>query len=388
MINFISLDSFSQTYESIHGYLSLVICLLGIALNFFNIIVLTRKHMISSTNAILTTLAVSDFIAMFVYIPAAIKFYSIIESKNCGENSLFWTAYALFYVNVSVTMHSISIWLTILLAFFRYVYICHNELGKRLCTMKNTNISIIITTAICIFMCLPSYLLSKIIQVDCIDNSTNITINTYNIIQSDIDKISNGFVFRITFFIQAFCVKLIPCFLLIILSTLLVYSVRVANRNNNKLLELGRNKRENERSKEYNRTNIMLILVCFLFFITEFPQGVLAFLSIIFESKNFHEEVYMKLGDVMDLLAIINSATNFILYCLMSNVFRNTFKMIFCRIFCFKPSNLQNRNFYRNSSLATNFSTRMQHKVRNNAFEENFKINESSEIKKLNIVRF
>ena len=67
--NYTRLDYFSDWYGSIHGYTSLVVCLLGVALNFFNIIVLTRKHMISSTNAILTALAVSDFMAMIVYIP-------------------------------------------------------------------------------------------------------------------------------------------------------------------------------------------------------------------------------------------------------------------------------------------------------------------------------
>jgi hypothetical protein len=147
------------------------------------------------------------------------------------------------------------------------------------------------------------------------------------------------------------------------------------------LLELGRNKRENERSKEYNRTNIMLVLVCFLFFITECPQGVLAFLSIIFESRNFHEEVYMKLGDVMDLLAIINSSTNFILYCLMSRVFRNTFKMFFCKIFCFKSMNFKKtNNVSRNTTLVRNYSIRIKQKV---CYGENLKLNENFEIKKL-----
>lgn len=35
-------------------------------------------------------------------------------------------------------------------------------------------------------------------------------------------------------------------------------------------------------------------------------------------------------GDVMDILALINSAINFILYCAMSRQFRKTFNLLFC----------------------------------------------------------
>ena len=37
------LDDFSEQYRGVHGYLSLVVCLLGTVLNLLNIAVLTRK---------------------------------------------------------------------------------------------------------------------------------------------------------------------------------------------------------------------------------------------------------------------------------------------------------------------------------------------------------
>jgi hypothetical protein len=127
------LDSYSKWYsESVHGYLSLSVSVIGIVLNFFNIIVLTRKHMLSSTNSILSALAFSDFISMLIYVPSSIKFYIFKQdsSKSCGGFELYWVLYVLTHVNLTVTMHSTSIWLTVLLAFFRYIYICHNKLGK------------------------------------------------------------------------------------------------------------------------------------------------------------------------------------------------------------------------------------------------------------------
>ena len=37
------LDEFSTAYRGVHGYLSLVVCILGTVLNLLNIVVLTRK---------------------------------------------------------------------------------------------------------------------------------------------------------------------------------------------------------------------------------------------------------------------------------------------------------------------------------------------------------
>ena len=38
----------------------------------------------------------------------------------------------------------------------------------------------------------------------------------------------------------------------------------------------------------------------------------------------FYRECYNPLGDIMDMLALVNCSTNFILYCFMSTLFRKT----------------------------------------------------------------
>jgi len=63
---------FDQHY---HGYLATVVCALGIVANALNIVVLTRRNMISATNCILTGLAVSDGLTMAAYLPFALRFY-------------------------------------------------------------------------------------------------------------------------------------------------------------------------------------------------------------------------------------------------------------------------------------------------------------------------
>jgi hypothetical protein len=81
------------------------------------------------------------------------------------------------------------------------------------------------------------------------------------------------------------------------------------------------------RAKDW-RVTLLLTVVCFFFVLTEFPQSVLAILSILLDDW-FYNDVYLPLGDLMDMFALINNSFMFILYCSMSIEFRETLVCIF-----------------------------------------------------------
>lgn len=56
-------------------------------------------------------------------------------------------------------------------------------------------------------------------------------------------------------------------------------------------------------------------------------QGVLALVSGL--KPIYFSTLYMPLGDVMDIAALVNNAVNFVLYCTMSRQFRQTFLDLF-----------------------------------------------------------
>lgn len=84
--------------------------------------------------------------------------------------------------------------------------------------------------------------------------------------------------------------------------------------------KLLRKKLKLKQEHEHFNTNFMLLIVCFLFLIAEFPHSILIFFSIF--SPNFYNFVYKPLGDLMDILVLINNSINFLLYCSMSKAFR------------------------------------------------------------------
>ena len=77
-----------------------------------------------------------------------------------------------------------------------------------------------------------------------------------------------------------------------------------------------------------NKTTLMLTIVCILFLTTELPQSILILLSMTLDSS-FYSNVYMPLGDLLDMIALINNSVSFIIYCYMSSAFRETF----CKMF-------------------------------------------------------
>ncbi|KAK0063728.1 G-protein coupled receptor 139, partial [Biomphalaria pfeifferi] len=85
---------------------------------------------------------------------------------------------------------------------------------------------------------------------------------------------------------------------------------------------LARGRRGPSRHHDNSRTTRMLLLVITLFLITELPQAILIVLSATIPP--FFNEVYLPLGDIMDMVALVNNGINFLLYCVMSRDFRTT----------------------------------------------------------------
>lgn len=76
------------------------------------------------------------------------------------------------------------------------------------------------------------------------------------------------------------------------------------------------------------RTTVMLTIVCVLFLVAELPLSVSTLLSITM-GDGFYTDIYMPLGDLMEMIVLISSSINFILYCSMSTAFREAFLALF-----------------------------------------------------------
>lgn len=338
--------AFQGMYVRVHGYIALIICLLGCAANSVNIAVLSRKEMASSTNSILTGLAVADLLVMMDYIPFALHIYTNISSE-LNQNSYVWAVFVYFHSIFSQTFHTVSIWLTITLAVWRYIAIKFPQKNRTLCNKKNTNIAIGLAYAVCPILCLPIYFAMNIQEIKRPTNNGagNSTLNDTDIVNASasvepqyaITMTQNNDLLTAIFWIYSVFIKLIPCVVLSILSVLLILKMKSSDRRRQKLLKKsaiitneGEKARLNDDSGKRgagggrtDRTTRMLVALLGLFLATELPQALFGLLTAI--APHLFQICYYAFGEVMDLMALVGSAVNFVLYCSMSRQFRSTF---------------------------------------------------------------
>ena len=375
-----------------------------------------------------------------------------ISLPHPDRDSKYWIVFLKFHCMSTVTFYSISVWLTAYLACFRYCSLrClfskgflsdAKKRGQRQVNFfeyifqnksriyKFTIFSILAIAVLGVLFCIPNYLYSTIKE----SHFDLVTAKYYYIDQSELNSNSNGLLFKLMFYSQAILVKLVPCIVLILFTSLLVHSLLVKKRNrkrlslfsssskadvvemkqktqinqlakSNSLLSLLKlhskeNKSINKVAKKENkepdesdeeealnkkikisaslpelnsllaisyaeklnisstrinvntkmnnhhlnvnnasrkryfkkkydssRTTLMLISICLLSLVSELPQCILTLLSIVI-GDDFYGNVYMPLGDLMDIIAQISNAVNFILYCSMSSEFRETLEKI------------------------------------------------------------
>ncbi|KAH3832981.1 hypothetical protein DPMN_106277 [Dreissena polymorpha] len=129
--------------------------------------------------------------------------------------------------------------------------------------------------------------------------------------------------------------NVMPCILLTFLSTTVILAMYKASKRRVRLLQQTRPSDHNV-NRKHNRTNLMLVSVLFSVIIV-MPYGILIMVSVL--NKDFHKEVYSYLDEFKDRIILLNSAVNFVLYCIMREKFRDTFKNLFVVNFkCHKHS--------------------------------------------------
>ncbi|XP_052819408.1 G-protein coupled receptor dmsr-1-like [Mya arenaria] len=345
-----ALAVFGGWFTSIHGYSSLTVCFFGIPTNLINITVLSRKDMRNPTNALLCWLAVADLLTMIPYVPFVIHFYCAFDPYDSSPDKFTfpWAVYMLFLINFVATTHTISNWLGVSLAVFRFVQLRSTSKGT---VAKRRLYSTIQKVIAGIYVCscvvlVPNYMTNKIVEHH--DNETNKT--AFFIEDIKLGTNDTKPIVLVNVLTYSILTKIVPCILMTVFSGSLLISLNLNGRQRRRRLSVTSNKvrRESRQAK----TTRMLLVVIILFLLTEFPHGLLILISTVI--PDFYYSVYSPLGDLMDLLALVNNAINFLLYCIMSTQFRTKFlQMYFNKQSTFKDMERTQLT----TSLKTTFTT-------------------------------
>ncbi|CEF62505.1 G protein-coupled receptor, rhodopsin-like family and GPCR, rhodopsin-like, 7TM domain and 7TM GPCR, serpentine receptor class w (Srw) family-containing protein [Strongyloides ratti] len=341
--------NFGNSYMKIHPYICFVICLIGTTFNFIHLIVLTRKNLRkSSVNSIMTVIAICDMITMLTYLIYNFHFRININFQffQClNPFSYLWLVFLYFHVILSIFLHSLTLWLAVVMAFVRRTTFKTNSFHSPWqSSMIAYKISFILMIGVFITT-MPNIIVHTISkttkvwniedssQVYCknfYDNSTLLKEAIYTLDFSEIAKKNNCKIFKANLWLTGIFNKLIPSILLLLLSFNLMYKLNEAEKKRKKFFYQYRKTSINERKFKKDKATTLLLGILIVFLLTELPQGIIIILSAIWTNDIF-KEIYHYVADFLDLLSLINSSVHFFMYFIMSSRYRITFVNIVFR---------------------------------------------------------
>lgn len=305
-----ALVDFHQLYGSIHVYITLVWCPLGVFSNIINIIVLNQKRMRTPTNFLLTCLAVSDAVLMFLYV--IFESYFVVGNKM-RSSPYPMAVYLLFQVNLQNMLHVFSCGVIVTLAVFRLMYARCLLKCQTLCSQRRAEIAVftVLLTATCFTIpCMIGHRVESASADLGPGDLELITVAHKNLTQTyTVNYVQNDLIRAILYWNTAIFVKLLPLVSLIVLSSLLIASINqrvsVHKRSNqqqqsgsvalnkqvarrpsalrgdvavSEVTELSENPLEKVliaeklRDRSHNRTTRMLLSIMLVYIITYLPQ--------------------------------------------------------------------------------------------------------------------
>lgn len=150
-----------------------------------------------------------------------------------------------------------------------------------------------------------------------------------------------------------FCIYVaIPCVLLIIINSLLIYALKVSSASQRSAL--GSNAQKKDRKLLERQMTVMLVSASVVFILLMFPVGIFYLVrpSWNYRKTESSKATYYLIRSVVHFLADLNHAVNFFVYFLSGTKFRQTFISLFPCMCC------RQRPAARNQSLSVSRSTR------------------------------
>lgn len=357
--------------NKMYGLIMPFLLIVTIIANSLVVIVLSQREMRTSTNLVLTAMAISDALTLLFPNPWYFYMYTLGNHSKLLYPPEACKAYVLMVEVLPAFFHTASIWLTLLLAGQRYIYVCHPTVAPKWCTIPKVCRAILLVFLASLLHQMPRYFerqyLPVTVYMQQVTNhslpvndpysrhissgdarhltgqydynhtlagqlpSVNVQKACWPIIQPWVSYIPYDSYFIFYYLFRIIFVNAGPCTALVILNLLLFRALRQAQDKRAKLFKENR-RSECKRVCDTNCTTLMLIVVVSVFLATEIPLAITTILHVIMNTYHFPLANYDHLNMIILVTNFMMSASyplNFAIYCGMSRQFRETFKALF-----------------------------------------------------------
>ncbi|KAF6210859.1 hypothetical protein GE061_013970 [Apolygus lucorum] len=347
-----------------------IVVLIGLVGNGVTILVLSRKRMKSSTNIYLIALAAADL--FFLFFTLVLSVWHLEALKSPSFLPLWKTWGTIMWITDACTV--MSIWMTVSFTLERYIAVCHPLRGKVLCTESRAR-KVVFSVVV----------MAMIITSTTPFEWTGVLVEKNNVTTSKVipTPLQNNATYVFIFHnLWTFILAVVPFTLLLVLNSFLISAVRRSQRYRNTLTEDSRGvqgsirrakvsssdeeinrgswraggARKFNRERQENKITMALVSVVCLFLICQAPTAVVLTIKLFYHPPHGspEENILLAVNNVCNLLVQINATANFIVYCGMSDKYRETLVLIFCPTFRHKRNNTYSSvASFRNSTHVT-----------------------------------
>lgn len=304
-----------HTRFALNGVIAGTTCLLGIVGNCVSFLILLDDKSTPIASFLLRLLAVADslFLALW-YIQFSLR--DMLDMAGVHQSSLaVWMYVRLYTYPLLFACQTATMWMTVLIAVVRYLAVCWPYRALQMCQVPNVRRAAV-TVAIGSFVYnLPRFLEVRLSTTDSDERRLYMFERT---------SIGSSSLYTVLYFdILYYCFNFIlPLLILVLLSIKLTIAYRKLSRRRNIF-------RSTRRSHHDPNITLIMIVVIVTFIVCNGPARLV---QMVWRYKPQTclslEYVLMKLSNVLEVL---NSSTNFVIYCVFRRQFRQMVQMKICQ---------------------------------------------------------
>ncbi|XP_052819403.1 sex peptide receptor-related protein 2-like [Mya arenaria] len=278
-------------------------------LNIFVVLVLTGKRMRNATNVILIVVAVTDSLTGLITVPMYIRVYSESSDGTLHLSKVWCEAFMVIKFFVGRSFHTMSIWLTVLLGFQRFVSVTFPFRANTMFSVSNTIVYILFVL-----------IASPLVHIyHAFDSKTNIPGSC----QWEISKDCNGGCAYV--WIMFLLMNFIPCVCLVTFSVIMIITMNMATKKMKQTQMISNAEKLHKRALESRRISLIVMAVVVVFLVPEIPHAVFLLVFILKHHTGHQMPLVTNRALVCayEVIVVLSFHANFWIYLIMNRKFRN-----------------------------------------------------------------
>lgn len=315
-------------YVILQGVCAPLVIIISTVLNSLIGVVLLQKHLRSPTNILLLAIALYDTLTGLFPFPAYIYVFTFRRCDDYMPYNYGWFHRINFDV-LPFIFHTCSIWVTVVLAIQRYIYVCHSEKAKQWCTVPMTLKAIAGVNLLALLVAVPMFVEGTFhpSTVQSLKNP-NIIFNAC-VVRDYSEDPRYSTLYSIYSVLRALLINVGPCTILVILNAILVERMKEAKQNRERLIK---KRQQDSRTQDQTSVTLMLVIVVTLFLIVEIPMAIhLIIFGLLKMLKSDFLAAFLSFSvQLLNFAVLLSYPINFFIYCRMSRAFRDAFTKLLC----------------------------------------------------------